>query len=159
MDPTWTPAPELQLFTDASGALAFGGCWKGAWFSQPWPPHLASKAIEWKELYAIVITCETWGTHWSGRRILFHCDNHAIVQVWESGLSRSSDLMYLVWALFYVAASNNFKVMIRHICGIDNCIADSLSRLQLFRFRSLAPQADITPTTIPTKLTFDLQQH
>ena len=159
MDPTWTPAPELQLFTDASGALGFGGYWKGAWFSQPWPPHLASKPIEWKELYAIVIACETWGTHWSGRRILFHCDNHAIVQVWESGLSRSSDLMYLVRALFYVAARNNFNVMIRHIRGIDNCIADSLSRLQLSRFRSLAPQADTTPTTIPAKLTFDLQQH
>ena len=159
LDPTWTPAPELQLFTDASGALGFGGYWKGAWFSQPWPPHLASKPIEWKELYAIVIACETWGTHWSGRRILFHCDNHAIVQVWESGLSRSSDLMCLVRALFYVAARNNFNVMIRHIRGIDNCIADSLSRLQLSRFRSLAPQADTTPTTIPAKLTFDLQQH
>ncbi len=29
--------------------------------------------------------------------------------------------------------------MIRHIAGIDNCIADALSRLQLPKFRSLAP--------------------
>lgn len=34
LDPTWTPAPELQLFTDASGTLGFGGYWNGAWFSQ-----------------------------------------------------------------------------------------------------------------------------
>lgn len=154
LDPTWTPAQEFQLFTDASGTLGFGGYWNGAWFSQPWPPHLASKPIEWKELYAIVIACEVWGGHWSGRCILFHCDNHAIVQVWESGLSHSSDLMYLVRALFFVAAHNNFNVLICHIRGIDNCIADSLSRLQLTRFRSLAPLADPAPTPIPAKLTF-----
>ncbi len=110
LDPTWTPASELQLYTDASGTLGFG--WNGAWFSQPWPPHLAAKPIEWKELYAIVIACEVWGSRWSGKRILFHCDNLAIVRIWESGLSRCSDLMYLVRALFFVAAHNNFNVLI-----------------------------------------------
>ena len=53
LDPTWTPASELQLYTDASGTLGFGGYWNGAWFSQPWPPHLAAKPIKWKELYAM----------------------------------------------------------------------------------------------------------
>ncbi len=106
LDPTWTPASELQLYTDASGTLGFGGYWNGAWFSQPWPPHLAAKPIEWKELYAVVIACEVWGSHWSGKRILFHCDNLAIVHIWESGLSRCSDLMYLVRALFFVAISS-----------------------------------------------------
>ena len=81
LDPNWTPAPDLQLFTDASGTLGFGGYWDGAWFSQVWPPHLLSMPIEWKELYATVITCEAWGHHWSGKRIMFHCDNQAIVQV------------------------------------------------------------------------------
>ncbi len=93
LDPTWTPASELQLYTDASGTLGFGGYWNGAWFSQPWPPHLAAKPIEWKELYAVVIACEVWGSRWSGKRILFHCDNLAIVRIWESELSRCSDLI------------------------------------------------------------------
>ena len=155
LNPTWTPAPELQLFTDASGTLGFGGYWNGAWFSQAWPPHLLSKPIEWKELYAIVVACETWGSHWSGKRILFHCDNQAIVHVWDSGLSRSPDLMHLVRALFFVAARNNFNVMVRHISGVDNMLADALSRLQLARFRSLAPRADPAATPIPARLTFD----
>ena len=155
LEPNWTPAPELQLFTDAASTLGFGAYWNGAWFSQPWPPHLASKSIEWKELYAIVIACETWGAHWSGKRILFHCDNQAVVQVWDSGLSRSSDLMYLVRALFFVAAHKNFNVLVRHIRGVNNSIADSLSRLQLPRFRTLAPLAEPTPTPTPAKLTFD----
>ena len=89
-DPTWTPAPQFQLFTDASGTLGYGAYWKGAWFSQAWPAQLSSKPIEWKELYAIVMAAETWGHQWSGKRLLFHCDNHAIVQIWQSGLSRSN---------------------------------------------------------------------
>ena len=64
--------------------------------------------IEWKELYAIVMACEDWGQQWTGKRLLFHCDNQAIVQVWESGLSRSSKLMRLVRALFFVAAAITF---------------------------------------------------
>ncbi len=136
------------------GTLAFGGYWNGAWFSQPWPPHLAAKPIEWKELYAIVIACEVWGSHWSGKRILFHCDNLAIVRIWESGLSRCSDLMYLVRALFLVAAHNNFNVLIRHVLGTNSCIADALSRLQLPRFCALAPEVSPYPTPIPANLTF-----
>ena len=154
LDPNWTPAPDLQLFTDASGTLGFGGYWDGAWYSQAWPPHLLSMPIEWKELYAIVIACEAWGHHWSGKRIMFHCDNQAIVQVWESGLSRSTDLMHLVRALFFIAAHNNFTVIVKHIRGINNSIADSLSRQQLSRFRSLVPHADLAGTPIPAKLTF-----
>ncbi len=155
LDPTWTPASELKLYNDASGTLGFGGYWNGAWFSQPWPPHLAAKPIEWKELYAIVIAaCEVWGSRWSGKRILFHCDNLAIVRIWESGLSRCSDLMYLVRALFLVAAHNNFNVLIWHVLGTNNCIADALSRLRLPLFRALAPEARPYPTPIPANLTF-----
>ena len=154
LDPTWTPAHQFQLYTDAAGNLGYGAYWDGEWFSQPWPSHLTSKSIEWKELYAIVIACETWGSQWSGKRLLFHCDNEAVVHVWESGLSRCPDLMDLVRALFFAAARNNFHVLIRHIPGIDNSIADSLSRLQLPRFRSLAPHANPLPSPTPAELTF-----
>ena len=154
LDPTWTPAHQLQLFTDAAGTLGYGAYWNGAWFSKAWPPHLLQKPIEWKELYAIVMAAETWGSQWSGKRLLFHCDNQAIVEIWQSGLSRSSDLMRLVRALFFVAARHNFNVIIRHIPGIDNCIADSLSRLQLTRFRTLAPEANPLPSPTPANPTF-----
>ena len=150
---TWTPAYHLQLYTDASSTIGFGAYWNGAWFSQPWPQSLMSNPIEWKELYAIVMACEVWGKRWSGKRLLFHCDNQAIVHVWESGLSRSSSLMCLVRALFFIAARCNFHVLIAHIPGIDNSIADSLSRMQLQRFRSLVPTADPLPTPTPANLT------
>ena len=152
LDPICTLAHHLQLYTDTSSTIGFGAYWNRAWFSQPWPHSLMSKPIEWKELYAIVMACEVWGKHWSGKRLLFHCDNQAIVHVWESGLSRSSSLMCLVRALFFVAARCNFHVLIAHIPGIENSIADSPSRMQLQRFRSLAPMADLLPTLTPANL-------
>ena len=153
LDPAWTPAHQFQLFTDAAGNLGYGAYWNGWWFSQPWPAHLSSRSIEWKELYAVVMACETWGEQWSGKRLLFHCDNEAVVHVWKSGRSRCPDLMDLVRALFYVAAHNNFNVLIRHIPGVDNSIADALSRLQMSRFRSLAPHANPLPSHTPVELT------
>ncbi len=154
IEPSWTPAHEFNLFTDAAGHLGYGAYWNGHWFSKTWSSNLLDMSIEWKELYAIVMACETWGKHWSGKRLLFHCDNEAVVHVWQAGRSRCPDLMDLVRALFYVAADNNFNVMIRHIAGIDNCIADALSRLQLPKFRSLAPHADLLPTPTPAAPTF-----
>ena len=135
VDPQWTPASHLHIFTDASSTLGYGAYWNGAWFSHQWPEHLQHHSIEWKELYAIVMACEAWGSHWSRTHILFHCDNKAVVQIWDTGLSRSSQLMSLVRSLFFIAAKHN-TVMIRHIPGLDNSIADALSRLQLSQFRN-----------------------
>ena len=101
------------------------------------------------------MACETWGKHWAGKRILFHCDNKAVIEVWQSGLSRSPQLMALVRALFFVAAKGNFHVLVRHIAGIDNSIADALSCLEIRKFRQLVPQAAREPTPIPAMLTFN----
>ncbi len=83
IEPSWTPAHEFNLFTDAAGHLSYGAYWNGHWFSKTWSSNLLDMSIEWKELYAIVMACETWGKHWSGKRLLFHCDNEAVVHVWQ----------------------------------------------------------------------------
>ena len=212
LEPDWTPAHEFQLFTDAAGNLGYGAYWNCHWFSKPWPPNLLNKSIEWKELYAIVAACKVWGKHWSGKRLLFHCDNDAVMHIWLSGRSHCPDLMNLVRDLmdlvrdlmdlvrdlmdlvrdlmdlvrdlmdlvrdlmdlvrdlmdlvrdlmdlvrdlFFIAANNNFNEMIRHIPGINISIADALSRLQLSRFRALAPQ-DPHPSPTPAELMPALQ--
>lgn len=62
--------------------------------------------------------------------------------------------MRLVRALFFISAKGNFHVLIRHIAGVDNCVADALSGLQVQKFRQLAPIAALEPTIIPATLTF-----
>ena len=75
LEPNWTPAHEFQLFTDASGHLGYGAFWNGHWFRMSWPPNLLNKSIEWKELYAIVTACRTWGS-------LSQCRITAIMRQW-----------------------------------------------------------------------------
>ena len=51
--------------------------------------------------------------------------------------------MDLVRAITILTLEHNFSFAARHIPGLDNSIADSLSRFQMGRFRHLAPNANL----------------
>ena len=82
-----------------------------------------------------------------------HCDNQAIVKVWQAKSPREKALAHLCRKLFFLAAKNNCTVCLKHIPGSKNEIADALSRKQVSRFRTLAPDAEEEATTIPAWLT------
>ena len=44
--------------------------------------------------------------------------------------------------LTWSAAIGNYTVQAKHILGVNNSIADALSRFQMSRFRKIAPWAD-----------------
>ena len=148
-DPFWSRSPDLALFTDASGTLGYGIYYSGHWIAETWPPALQGRSIQWKELYPIALACLLWGHTWPGKKILFHCDNQAVVDIWASGTSRDPNIMHLVRSIFFSGATHHFTILVAHIAGTNNSIADSLSRLQIVRFHQLAPAADPTPTPIP----------
>ena len=148
-DPNWTRSPDMELFTDASGSLGYGIFYMGHWIANPWPPLLQNRSIQWKGLYPIALACLLWGHQWTGKKLLFHCDNQAVVDIWASGSSRDPLIMHLVRSIFFTAATNHFTVLVTHIVGTSNVIADSLSRLQMSRFRLLAPAADLEPIPVP----------
>lgn len=154
LDHSWTPSPAFQLFTDASDQ-GYGAYWRGHWICDRWSRSQVKHHIQWKELFAVLVAATAWGSQWGGKRLLVHCDNHAVVDIWHTGTSKQAALMCLVRSLFFVAAQNNFTLLLQHIQGTNNCVADALSRFQLCRFRSLAPDADLepTPTPVPEILT------
>ena len=96
----------------------------------------------------------TWGSLWQRKRILFHCDNQAVVDIWKSGSTRASETMTLVHLLYFAAAKHNINVCIVHIDGADklNVIADCLSRFMQDRFKQLAPLANPAADNIPVWL-------
>ena len=145
----WLPSPDMELYTDASNA-GYGAYWAGKWFNAAWPPHQVHHTIAWKELYAILAACSTWGGHWARQRVLFHCDNAAVVAIWQRGSCKCTHLMSLVRHLFFLAARGNYHVGITHIAGVDNRIADQLSRFSMQEFWQSAPGADAVPTHLLT---------
>ena len=108
--------------------------------------------IDFKELFAIVAACYTWGQNWAGKRIVFTTDNLPITDVWKKGSTSSTSLMFLTRALYLFAAQAQFSIAFKFIPGVDNLIADSLSRFQMDQFFQLAPDADPEPTPIPDNL-------
>ncbi|KAK3743729.1 hypothetical protein QZH41_007814 [Actinostola sp. cb2023] len=150
-DDRWLDSPTLELFSDASkdafGTAYFAGDWViGSFVSHRIP---SSRSIAFKELYAIGTAVTAWAFTLSSQNILFHCDNMTIVRILSNGTSKCNHIMSLVRYLFYVCATHNIMLRVVHIAGVDNRLANSLSRFQIDRFRSLDPQASPYPTFIP----------
>ena len=147
----------MHLYTDASAIHGYGAFFNGAWFRGSWLPHkqLNSEtgiSIAWQELYAIVMGATAWGNQWAGHRIIAHCDNLAVVNIWGRNSSKSPTIMTLVRKLFFIAATHHFTIRFFHIQGVNNAIADAVSRNNITRFRKLAPDADSQMFVLPTIL-------
>ena len=147
--PHWTPAPDLDLYTDSSGCIGFGAYCQGNWFNGGWSPELANHSIQFKELYPIVLATTVWGHRWSTLKVRFLCDNQSIVHSINTGTSHCPHIMHLLRNLLYIAAVHNFIVSAQHIPGVHNTIADFLSRFHMQAFRAHAPNAAEHPTPIP----------
>ena len=80
----WTLAPDMELCMDASN-LGYGAYRAGRWFNQSSSPEQVTFTITWRELYIILVACSTWGHLWPRKRILFYCDNAAVVKIWGKG--------------------------------------------------------------------------
>ena len=90
----------------------------------------------------------SWGCMWKCKKILFHCNNQTIVDIWQKGSTRSPEIMALIRMLYFIATQYNVNVTITHIPGTSNLIADALSHFQIFCFRQLAPEAQPLPDPI-----------
>ena len=88
-DLEWTRSPDFDLYTDASD-LGFGGYFQGRWFLERWPAEFVQEPIMVRELVPIAVTCALWIESWKGKKLLFHCDNLAVVMAWEKGACKTN---------------------------------------------------------------------
>ena len=75
----------------------------------------------------------------------------AVVHILNSKTAKVERVMELVRAIAKWSLLYNFHVNALHVSSSDNGIADSVSRKQWQRFKSLAPAADAQPTPIPAE--------
>ena len=128
--------------------LWLGAYWSERWVQAHWSTDQIGRDIAWKELFAIASAVNTWGHHWPRKKVSVHCDKQAAVDIWKKGSTVCSQVMALVRMLYFCAAQHNIHIIVTHIDGTNNCIADALSRFQVQCFHRLDPEAANNPDTI-----------
>ena len=147
---------DFQVHSDAAGSLGFGLYWRGRWCAKHWPAAWQGEAITrdltFLEFFPIAVAVHLWVEEFRDHRVCFWSDNQAVVNVLAKQSSRSSRVSALLRAFVLHCLRSNIMFSARFIPGISNEIADALSRFQMERFRSLAPEAQEHPEYFPEHL-------
>ena len=150
----WSNSETLNLFTDASGSLVYGTVFGWRWLYGEWSEEWIGENITLLELDPIVLAVTTWSASLENQCIRFHTDNHALVSIINQQTSRHKPTMYLIRRLVLTCLRFNIMFQAHHIPGKSTVLADHISRLQIAKFRQLAPGAAAKPEPIPTLLPF-----
>ena len=99
------------------------------WFQLAWSDATAlkDKNIATQELLPIVLAAAVWGRQWTGLHIQCLCDNEAVVADINSRSCKDGDMLYLLHSLFFFEAEFQFSLVVAHIPGSLNTLADALS--------------------------------
>lgn len=94
------------------------------------------------ELFPVVLAVEVWGESFRDLKIRLNCDNLGVVQVINRISASSLTVVRLLRHLVLRCLQLNIFLYAVHLPGVDNTLADALSRFQWDKFRDLAPSAD-----------------
>lgn len=144
--------PSVICTTDASGTWGCGA-WSGKeWFQLQWVEPIRDYNITVKELLPIVLAAAVWGYQWKGLTVNARCDNAAVVAIVNRGTSHEPEAMHLLRCLSFLSAKFQFYLYSSHVSGVDNSLADDLSRNKASHFLFTHTQANRYPTHIPEEL-------
>lgn len=149
----WISSDTIKLYSDAAGVHGGYAAVLGvSWFVGHWTDQFHGVHITVKELFPIVLALEIFGLKLANHRILFLCDNQAVVEIINKMSSKENTLMKLVRRLVLATLKFNIQFRAKHIPGSTNVVADKLSRFQFQEARKLAPWLNLTPVSIPPHL-------
>ena len=151
-DEFWTSSEKMELYTDASGSVGFGGLLGSQWFYGLWGERCKDLNIAILELYPILLAIYLFGSKLKNKCILFLTDNQAIVHILNKQSSKDKSIMILVCKLVLICLQMNIFFKAKHVPGIFNGKADALSRSQISEFHIMHPRASPNPESIPQNM-------
>ncbi|KAJ1172982.1 hypothetical protein NDU88_004824 [Pleurodeles waltl] len=133
---------DVQLFSDAAGSTGFGLYWKGRWCAKEWLNEWKNggHSIAFLELFPLIVAVCLLGAELRHSRVLFRVDNMAVVQMVNRQSAHEAGVLQLMRVFVLQCLRNDIYFRARHVPGVNNDIADALSRSQCQRFHGLATE-------------------
>ena len=152
LEDAWYSSSHLKFYIDASQSLGFGIAFGRKWAYGKWPSDWTHKSIVFLKLFPIVLGVQMWVDSLANKRILFFTDNDSTVHVINRRTSKNRELLYLLRQLVLACLRHDVLFRTRHIQRKKNILADSLSCLQVERFKTMTPDDKESPTVVPSSL-------
>ena len=142
---------ELHFCSDSS-KWGYGATFLNRYIFGPFPPSWQKLDIQVLELYPIFAMVSLLGSELADKKVLFHCDNIAVVFALNKQTSRNPQVMKLLRPMVLSLLKHNVIFKAIHVPGVKNVICDSLSRNQV-PYQLLAEQGmDPRPLPVPHRL-------
>ena len=116
-----------QIHLDAC-LTGLGGVFNNMVYSIPVPKGYMAYNIAHLEMVNVVVALKIWGQCWANKRIKIHCDNKAVVDILTYGRARDAVMATCARNIWLLTALYNISLLVVHIEGQKNSIADLLSR-------------------------------
>ena len=145
----WVEAEKLHLYTDAAKSLGYGLIMGKKWVSGKWGQEAVDLSISALEMYPILLALLLFSYELKGKSLVIHTDNEALVHVFNNKSSKDPYISNMLRELTLVCLRHNLRVRAVHIPGHFNSFADALSRLQVSKFKAMAPWAEPEPVFVP----------
>ncbi len=146
--------PEVVLTSDASGSWGCGAWWESRWFQLQWQGlgESSKYGITAKELLPIVVAVACWGGQWQEKSVVACCDNMAVVTIVNSGSSKEPEAIHLRRCLAFLEAKCGIQLWAEHIEGVDNQVADAISRNRVDQVCALNLQIADKPEEVDAEI-------
>lgn len=109
-------------------SLQVGSAFSGIYSPSDAALHAQSSQMTWCEMFAIYAALFTYRAVLRDCCVLFLADNETDVHILNRQATRSLRLAGLLREIFTIAVDNNIAIYARHRPGVDNVLADYLSR-------------------------------
>lgn len=143
-----TPTPRSKVDSTASWSqhLRIGAAFSGTYSPEHAHLHHSHTQIAWCELLAVVACASTYAPLLTGQSLLFYVDNSTDVHIINRQATRSKALAGLLRQLYSIALRYNISIHAKHRPGIDNTLADFLSRPELHKHQHVDQWATLHPS-------------
>lgn len=146
---------EISWYSDASLRHGWGCTYDKFWACEAWTDQekeLVDRGvcnIQMQELFAFCVAVKLFAPMLQNKRVVTHCDNQAVVAMINKSSSSCKVCMEMIRVITMESMKFNCRFFSKWVETKKNGIADALSRGDMARFRSLAPNKSLNPLKPP----------